>query len=107
MQPHSSAMGLKAGKKWTAAADLQSAPPRSSRLLGTRQRVATLLLVCGGLSWAVTGCSFQQGYAGAQAWQRSQCLKITDAEERRRCLQTADQPYDTYKQQSETIKARP
>jgi hypothetical protein len=66
-----------------------------------------MLLACASLPWAVTGCSSQQGYAGAQAWQRSQCLKVVDPQERRRCLDAADTPYDTYKRQSEMIKASP
>ena len=71
---------------------------------GARHCVAALGVVCAGL---LTGCSAQQGYASAQAWQRSQCLKIVDAQERRRCLDAADRPYGTYKQQSESIKIGP
>lgn len=61
-------------------------------------------VVCAGM---LTGCSAQQGYASAQAWQRSQCLQIADAQERRRCLDAADTPYSTYQRQSDSIKTSP
>ncbi len=77
------------------------------RTLGLRRRAAVLLFVCIGPSWAVTGCSLQQGYASAQTWQRNQCLKIVDVRERLRCMKEADQPYDSYQKEAEAIKAQP
>lgn len=53
----------------------------------------------------LTGCSAQQGYAGAQSWKRNQCSKIVDAQERIRCLREADQPYDSYQKQAEDAKS--
>ena len=53
----------------------------------------------------LTGCSAQQGYAGAQSWKRNQCSKIVDAQERIRCLREAEQPYDSYQKQAEDAKS--
>jgi hypothetical protein len=49
-------------------------------------------------------CSNQQVYGIGQAWQRNECFKIDDAQERSRCLETADTPYYEYRRQTETAK---
>lgn len=49
----------------------------------------------------LAACSRQQAYGIGQAWQRNACFKIEDAQERSRCLETADYPYDQYKLQSD------
>jgi hypothetical protein len=56
---------------------------------------------------ALTGCSAQQGYAGAQSWKRNQCSKIVDAQERIRCLREADISYDNYNKASEAATQKP
>ena len=45
----------------------------------------------------LTACSGQQIYGTGQAWQRNQCFKISDAQERSRCLEAADTPYYEYR----------
>jgi hypothetical protein len=50
------------------------------------------------------GCSSQQLYNTGQAWQRNQCDRLLDEQERRRCAASTDTPYDDYKRQSEEVK---
>jgi hypothetical protein len=61
---------------------------------------AGLLLV---MSFTISACSSDQGYAAVQAWQRQNCQKIQDAGERRRCLQQTDTARDRYEQQRERL----
>ena len=48
-----------------------------------------------------SGCSARQAYETGQAYQRNRCDRMVDFEERRRCLETADVPYDSYRRQTE------
>ena len=48
-------------------------------------------------------CSTQQLFQTTQAWQRNQCYKLEDAQERNRCLASADGSFDDYQKQSETV----
>ena len=48
-------------------------------------------------------CSTQQMYNTTQAWQRKQCYKVEDAQERNRCLSSADGSFEDYQKQSETV----
>jgi hypothetical protein len=60
-----------------------------------------LLLASFSLLLNLAACSTQQVYGVGQAWQRNACFKIDDAQERSRCLETADCPYGQYKLQSD------
>ena len=62
--------------------------------------------------WAgalTTACSSQQTYATGQTWQRNECNKIIDMQERQRCLARANDSYETYQKQVDDMKkpARP
>jgi hypothetical protein len=46
-------------------------------------------------------CSTQQIYHTTQAWQRNQCYKLPDAQERNRCLSNAEDSFDDYQKQSD------
>ena len=50
------------------------------------------------------GCSSQQAYGVGQAWQRNECYKIGDAQERGRCLASSSTSYDEYKRQSDAAR---
>jgi len=50
------------------------------------------------------GCTSQQLYGTGQAWQRNECQKIPDAQERSRCLSNASTSYEDYKRQSEAAR---
>lgn len=67
----------------------------------------TRLLATATLLALLTACSAQQGFNATQAWKRNQCAKIVDAQERIRCLREADTSYDSYKKQTDEVKAKP
>ena len=48
----------------------------------------------------LAACSGQQTYGVGQAWQRNQCFRIDDAQERSRCLESANTSYEQYRRQS-------
>jgi hypothetical protein len=55
---------------------------------------------------SLQACSAQQAYAAGQALQRNECFKISDPQERSRCLAGAGISYDDYKRQAEAgVKA--
>jgi hypothetical protein len=72
----------------------ESAQPLPAALLGI------VLLVA-----AVQGCSSQQAYGAGQAWQRQECNKINDTQERSRCMASASTSYQDYKRQAEAAKS--
>jgi hypothetical protein len=49
---------------------------------------------------ALGGCSSQQLYGAGQAWQRNECFKMADQQERSRCLSSASTSYEQYKRES-------
>ncbi len=72
-------------------------------------RPARALWMVIALAWlsGMTACSARQGYASAQNWQRQQCSKIIDAQERLRCMRDTDTSYDQYKKDTDAIQQRP
>lgn len=65
--------------------------------------VCFIFLAASGLQ----ACSSQQVYAAGQGWQRNECFKISDTQERSRCLASASTSYDEYKRQAEAGKQTP
>ena len=53
-----------------------------------------------------SACSTQQFYQTTQAWQRNQCYKLEDMQERNRCLSNANDSFDDYKKKSEADAQR-
>jgi hypothetical protein len=53
---------------------------------------------------ALSGCTSQQTYYSAQAWQRNECGKIVDQGEYQRCMSKTNTSYDDYKRQTEDTK---
>ena len=47
-----------------------------------------------------TGCTTQQLYTTGQSWQRNECTRLVDQQERERCQANASASYATYKKQS-------
>jgi hypothetical protein len=45
------------------------------------------------------GCSAQQLYGAGQAWQKNECLKIIDAQDRSRCLSSTATSYEQYQRE--------
>lgn len=64
----------------------------SSRILAVVAAIAIL---------TATGYTTQQLHNTGQAWQRNECNKIMDQQERSRCLSNASTSYETYKKHSE------
>ena len=52
----------------------------------------------------IGACSTQQVYNTGQAWQRNECNKIIDTQERSRCQSSTSTSYEEYQRQAE--KAR-
>jgi hypothetical protein len=53
---------------------------------------------------ALVGCSSQQLYATGQQWQRNECRKLVDHDERMRCEQSVVIPFDRYQAQADGLK---
>jgi hypothetical protein len=64
-------------------------------------RQTTLLTI----ALALAGCASPQLYGAGQAWQRNECTKIPDAEQRQRCFQSTAMSYDEYQRQQAAAKA--
>jgi hypothetical protein len=50
------------------------------------------------------GCSSQQSYGTGQAWQRNECNKINDTQDRQRCMARANESHDSYQKQLDALK---
>lgn len=53
---------------------------------------------------SATACSSQQAYGFGQAWQRNECGRISDMQERQRCMSAASTSYDDYRRQRQDIR---
>ena len=63
-------------------------------------RILTAVIVAHTLTVA-TGCATNQLYSTGQAWQRNQCTRRVEQQERERCMANAGASYETYKKQSD------
>lgn len=70
-------------------------------------RTASLLLALGALAAGLAACSSQQLYSAGQAWQRAECHKLNDAQERSRCLGSSATSYEQYQRESKAATSRP
>jgi hypothetical protein len=70
------------------------APPGACRRIWP---MSLLLLVGIAAAGTLGACSSQQLYGASQAWQRNECFKIGDAQERSRCLASAATSYEQYR----------
>jgi hypothetical protein len=64
-----------------------------------------LILIALAITLYLFGCSSKQLYNAGQAWQRNHCSKITDAQERNRCMENTNTSYEAYKRQTEEVKS--
>ena len=53
---------------------------------------------------ALQACSAQQVYSTGQAWQKQECNKLMDAQERNRCMASTSMTYEDYLRQSDAAK---
>lgn len=65
------------------------------------------LLAWVALAAGLAACSSQQLYSAGQAWQRSECHKLNDAQERNRCLASSATSYEQYQRESKPAAPKP
>ena len=53
----------------------------------------------------LAGCSTQLAYNAAQGWQRQECQKMLDQQQRQRCLDSNATSYEDYRRQVEAAKS--
>jgi hypothetical protein len=53
---------------------------------------------------ALAACTTQQLYGAGQAWQRTECTRIPDPDQRQRCFASTATSYDEYKRQTQPAK---
>ncbi|MDH3210544.1 MAG: hypothetical protein OEL91_09240 [Burkholderiaceae bacterium] len=58
--------------------------------------VSITIAACG-----LAGCSSWRAYATGQAWQRNECNKLIDRQERQRCVAEVDATYEEYQRDAE------
>jgi hypothetical protein len=69
-------------------------------------RIITSILSAA-LAVMLGACSSQQLYATGQQWQKQQCSRYADRDERSRCEKNAaGMSYDSYKAESDAAKSR-
>jgi hypothetical protein len=68
---------------------------------------AVILLCASGALAGLAACSTQTAYLSAQGWQRQQCFRIDDAQQRQRCLNSASTSYEDYQRESGTVRPKP
>jgi hypothetical protein len=65
-------------------------------------KIAMLLWPC-----LLCACTTQQLYQTGQGWQKQECQRIQDREERGRCEKSAALSYERYKAEAEAAKKPP
>ncbi|WP_241049911.1 hypothetical protein [Achromobacter xylosoxidans] len=63
-----------------------------------------LLLACVAASAVTSACTSRQAYDTGQAWQRNECGKIVDMQERQRCMGSASTSHDDYQRQRQDLR---
>ena len=49
-------------------------------------------------------CTSQQLYGSGQAWQRQECNKINDSQQRAKCMESAAKSHDEYQKEAAAAK---
>ena len=52
-------------------------------------------------AWLIPGCTTEQVYGTAQAWQRNQCSRLSDKADYDRCMSQTQTTYEAYKRETE------
>ena len=60
-----------------------------------------------GLVLCLSGCSAQQLYANGQGWQKQECQKVLDREQRTRCEHSAATSFERYQAEAAAAKKPP
>lgn len=67
-------------------------------LIGSRVAFALAVALCTSLS--LSGCSSRQAYGAGQAWQRNECNKLPDYEQRNQCMESTAMSFEEYQRQT-------
>jgi len=51
----------------------------------------------------VLGCASPTAYYAGQSWQKQQCFKIDDPQQRQRCLKSASTSYEDYQREVDAL----
>ena len=57
------------------------------------------------VSCLLAACSSRQLYDSAQGWQRNECNRLLDLQDRRRCMESTATSYDDYKRQTDPARS--
>ena len=68
-------------------------------------RMPCLLSLPLAIALPLSACSSQQLYSTGQEWQKNECNKLVDAEQRTRCMNNAKISHDEYKRDAEAARA--
>jgi hypothetical protein len=75
------------------------------------RRAAVILSALGALAiagpLALCACTSEQLYSMGQGWQRQECMKMIDSEERSRCIAATNRSYDSFKRDADAVRAPP
>lgn len=52
----------------------------------------------------MAACSSQDLYATGQGWQRQECNKLQDAQERNRCMASTSRSFEDFKREAESAR---
>lgn len=66
-----------------------------------RSLCALVCLCC--VSLLTSGCTKQLAFDTTQAWQRQQCFKLDDVQQRQRCLKDTSGSYDDYQRRMQDL----
>ena len=55
----------------------------------------------------LSACTTQQWYGGTLAWQKNECIKLPDQAERKRCMESTQASYESYRAEADKAARRP
>jgi hypothetical protein len=67
-------------------------------------RATLLVLLIAVQAVALSACTSRMAYESGQAWQRNECNKLTDVQERQRCMARVNMPYDRYQREADVAR---
>ena len=69
-------------------------PGIRTELRGMRIRSGGLVALA--MTMLGAACTTERGYVTGQSWQRQECMKLADAQDRARCMESTAMSYDEY-----------
>jgi hypothetical protein len=75
------------------------------RAMSKKNRISWLPLAA--LLTSLSACTTQNVYDSSQSWQKLQCQKIINFEERQRCEKSTAMSYEKYRAEVEASKQKP